>query len=73
MGFFNPSTPEAGQPLSTFKVGDRVINFGTLGKVLSVEPNGDLILMSVGLTGDFSKWRACPLKCRYADGVRVAA
>ena len=58
----SPTTPATGSgPL--FQVGTHVLNFGQLGKVTEVCDNGDLILRSVGLSGDWSKWRASASKC----------
>lgn len=51
---------------SQFPVGTHVLNFNCLCKVLEVRPNGDLIVMHVGLGGSFQKWIADPSKCTAA-------
>jgi hypothetical protein len=50
-------------PEHTFKVGDVVENFGTIGRVLELrpEPYADMVLQQVGKR---MKWCAVPSKCR---------
>ena len=50
-----------------FVVGQRVLNFGSLGKIVEVRPDGDLVLIEVGLMGSFEKWIADPAKCEAVD------